>query len=214
MVEDATPQEPDSAVAPEGAVEAESNSPAPHKGSIRSQDSSTQPRPPTLAEERARQRAEREQQETEEAERAAAERKSKIRKRVLIGGGVGVGLAAIVASWYALSQPSNVVARCTDQNNVVVDDQYCDTGSSYYLAHQGFLSPGGIFIFPGGTQYHYYYGGNGTVGQQATGGTITKPDNANITTNTGRTIQRGGFGVKGGSSGGGDSGSVGKSGGS
>ena len=177
----------------------------PRMGQFRVQDSSTQPRPPTLAEERARERAEQEALAAEQAAAAEAQRKAKIRKRVLIGGGVTVGLVALVGGWYALSQPSSVVAHCTDSNGVIVDSQYCDTNSAYYISHHGFLNPAGIFIL-GGSQYHYYYGGNSSIGQRATGGSLTKPDNANITDSKGKTIQRGGFGVKGGGDSGGSAG--------
>ncbi|MBV8932201.1 MAG: hypothetical protein JOZ47_07860 [Kutzneria sp.] len=189
----------------------------PEKGRISFQDSSTTPRPPTLAEQRARQRVEAEQREhavAEEAARAEAERKKKLRKRVLIGGGVGVGLVGLIAGSYALASPSTVTARCTDTNGVVVDDQYCDTDSAYYRNYGGYHS-GGLFIFPGGRQYHYYYGGSGSVGQRATGGTTTPPSgNAKVTSPSGRTIQRGGFGVKGGGASAGSDGGSGKSGGS
>ncbi|AHH93514.1 hypothetical protein GCM10010174_31410 [Kutzneria viridogrisea] len=190
----------------------------PKQGSVRFQDSSTKPRPPTLAEKRARERAaaeERERQEAEEVEQAQLARKKKIRKRALIGGGVGVGLVGVIAASYALSGPStSVTARCTDNSGVVVDDQYCNVNSAYYSSNGGSYNPGtGWFLFSGGRQYHYYYGGSGSIGQRATGGTITAPSSGTeVKSSSGQTIQRGGFGVKGGS---GDSGSsAGKSGGS
>src|SRR3954468_19293602 len=126
----------------------------PKPGRMRFQDGSTTPREPTLAERRARERAaeeERERLEQEEADAAALARKKKIRKRVLIGGGVTVGLVGIIAAGYALSSPSQeVTARCTDDSGVVVDDQYCNTNSAYFAGNGGYYNPGGFFIFPGG----------------------------------------------------------------
>ncbi|MFI9381024.1 hypothetical protein [Kutzneria sp. NPDC052558] len=217
---------------PDGADHEESGQSKP--GKMRFQDASTTPREPTLAERRARERAaeeERERLAQEEVEQAALARKKKIRKRVLIGGGVTVGLVGIIAAGYALSSPSQeVTARCTDDSGVVVNDDYCNVNSAYYAGNGGYYNPGGFFIFPGGRQYHYYYGGSGDIGQRAVGGTTTAPSgNTTVKTSSGSTISRGGFGVKSGSSGssaggsgsssGGDSGSSshgssGKSGGS
>ncbi|GAA1252717.1 hypothetical protein GCM10009676_44560 [Prauserella halophila] len=54
---------------------------------------------------------------------------------------------------------------------------------------------------PGGNmqQYRYNYGGSGAPGTKVQGGTYNKPSGANITTRSGKTVQRGGFGVSGGS---------------
>nr|WP_285749776.1 hypothetical protein [Lentzea sp. NBRC 105346] len=152
----------------------------------------TQPRPPTLAEQRAREAAKKAEQERYLAEAAAYEKKRKIRKRVLIGGGVTVGVVGLVAIWYAAASPDNVTAQCT-QNDVVVDDDYCS--ESYYRSHGGYSSNG--FIYVGGSSYRYYYGGPGySVGQKVSGGSYTLPKGANVTTKSGTTIQRGGFGLK------------------
>ena len=203
---------------PDGAEHEESGQPKP--GKMRFQDASTTPREPTLAERRARERAaeeERERLAQEEVEQTALARKKKIRKRVLIGGGVTVGLVGIVAAGYALSSPSqSVTARCTDDSGVVVSEDYCNTNSAYFAGNSGYYNPGGFFIFPGGRQYHYYYGGSGDVGQRAVGGTATAPSgNTTVKSASGSTISRGGFGVKGGSSGssGGSSGGKASSGG-
>jgi hypothetical protein len=170
------------------------------RGTMRFQDPDTAtPRPPTLAEQRARQRAEQEEREREEAEQAEAARKAKKRKRLLIGGGVTVGVAALVAAGYAIASPDEVNATCVDQNNVAVADNDCD--DAYVASHGGYNS-GGIFFLPGFGQYLDYYGGSPVgIGQTVNGGTFTKPDNATIKTGSGKTIQRGGFGIKGGSSG-------------
>nr|WP_030480348.1 hypothetical protein [Lentzea albidocapillata] len=157
----------------------------------------TKPRQATVAEQRARAAALKAQQERFAAESAAFEKKRKTRKRLLIGGGVTVGVVALVAIWYAAASPKNVRAQCTDSNNVIVDDDYCD--ESYYRSHGGYSSGG--FIYIGGTSYRYNYGGTGSVGQKAVGGSYTVPKGANVTTKSGTTVQRGGFGVSSGSSG-------------
>ncbi|NYI88248.1 putative membrane protein YgcG [Amycolatopsis endophytica] len=194
----------------------------PPRGSMRFQDPSTsQPREPTLAEQRARRQAlaEQERQEIAEQEaRAEAERKSATRRKVLIGGGVTVGLVAVVATWYIAGTGNEVSAVCTDGNNVVQPDEYCD--DDYIRTHGGQYNAVGGFWFiplPGGgmTQYRYNYGGTGTVGQPVSGGSYTKPSgNTTVKTNSGKTVQRGGFGISGKSSGGSSSDTGGKSGGS
>ena len=107
-----------------------------------------------------------------------------------------MGVVALVAIWYAAASPKNVTAQCTDSNNVIVDDDYCD--ESYYRSHGGYSSGG--FIYIGGSSYRYNYGGSGVVGQKAVGGSYTVPKGANVTTKSGTSIQRGGFGVSSGSS--------------
>ncbi|MBO0850791.1 MAG: hypothetical protein J2P20_15120 [Pseudonocardia sp.] len=184
---------------------------------MREQDpETTVPREPTLAERRAREQAERRELEAEEARLAEEERRRKIRKRVLVGGGVTVGVAALIAIGYAASQPDEVEARCVDDSNVVVDDNNCvqpAAASSNGAYHSGGFVPFPIFIGGGGRQYHYTYGGTGNVGQVATGGTTVAPKDATVKTQSGRTIQRGGFGVSR-SGGGGGYGKAGGSGGS
>ena len=177
----------------------------PKRGQINFQDpSTTKARPPTVAEQRAREAARREARARREAEEAEAERKAKLRKRLLIGGGVSVGVVALVAIWYAASQPDDVEARCVDNNNIVVDDKYCD--DDYARSNGGYSSGGGstfIYLGGGGRQYSYNYGGSGTIGQKVTGGSSIRPSGANISTPSGKSIQRGGFGVRSGSSSGG-----------
>lgn len=162
----------------------------------------TRPRERGLGEQRARARLAEEQAEQERAERALVERKAQVRHRVMIGAGVTVGVAGLVGAWYLLASPSTVTARCTvadgGQPNVVVDDQYCD--STYATSHGGYVHNGFIFlpIVGGGyRQYHYYYGGTGTVGHVATGGSFSAPSNTTVKTGSGHTIQRGGFGLSG-----------------
>ncbi|MEU7480106.1 hypothetical protein AB0A63_29270 [Lentzea sp. NPDC042327] len=167
------------------------------KGQVRQQQAGvTKARQPSVAEQRARAAAQKAQQERFAAESAAFEKRRKTRKRLLIGGGVTVGVVALIAIWYAAASPKNVTAQCTDKNNVIVDDDYCD--ESYYRSHGGYSSGG--FIYIGGSQYRYNYGGSGAVGQKVTGGSYTIPKGANVSTKSGTTVQRGGFGVSSGKS--------------
>ncbi|SDH43907.1 hypothetical protein SAMN05216553_12237 [Lentzea fradiae] len=168
----------------------------PVKGQVRQQQAGvTKPRQATVAEQRARAAALKAQQERFAAESAAFEKKRKTRKRLLVAGGVTVGVVALVAIWYAAASPKNVTAQCTDANNVIVDDDYCD--ESYYRSHGGYSSGG--FIYIGGSSYRYNYGGSGTVGQKVSGGSYTIPKGASVSTKSGTTVQRGGFGISGGS---------------
>jgi len=180
------------------------------RGAMRYQDpETTVAREPTLGERRARDQARKREREAAEAAVAEGARKRKKRKRVLIGAGVTVGVAAVAAIGYAASQPDEVVARCVDENDVVVDDNICATGQEVASSNSGYGGGGGffpIFIGGGGRQYHYNYGGAGDIGQRASGGTTVAPNNANVRTPSGSSVSRGGFGVsKGGSSSGGSS---------
>ncbi|GAB2741512.1 hypothetical protein [Amycolatopsis magusensis] len=173
----------------------------PKRGSMRFQDAeSTTPREPTLAEQRARKQAlaaERDREITEQQTRAEAERKASTKRKVLIGSGVTVGLVGLVAAWYVAATPDEVTATCTTADGTVVDnDDYCDEG--YASSHGGYHSGGFMFIpIPGGgyNQYHYNYGGTGAPGQKISGGSYTAPSNANVTTKSGKSVQRGGFGI-------------------
>ncbi|GAA3861183.1 hypothetical protein GCM10022243_29220 [Saccharothrix violaceirubra] len=170
------------------------------RGRVRNQESGrTKPKPPSLAVQRAREQAVREEQERQLALEAEQARKRKTRKRLLIGGGVAVGVVGVVAIWYAASSPDDVEAQCT-KDDVVVDDQYCDP--SYASTHGGYTSGG--FIYIGGSSYRYHYGGTSTpVGSKVSGGSYTIPKGSNVTTKSGTVVQRGGFGVSGGSKSGG-----------
>jgi hypothetical protein len=196
------------------------------RGRVRYQDpSTTKPREPTVAEQRARREAERRERAQADAAAAAAERKRKNRKRVLVGGGVAVGVVALVAIVYAASQPDEVTAQCTDPNGVVVPDENCTSG----VQQGGYYDSGGAFvpIFIGGfgNQYHYNYGSNSPVGSVARGGTTAPPSSGtsvrsgtsggSLGTSSGSgTVSRGGLGVGGSSSSGSSSGSSGSSSGS
>ena len=173
----------------------------PPQGSMRFQDETSRPREPTLAERKAREQAERRQREAAEQAEADAQRSRTRRKRILVGAGVTVGLVAVIAIGYAIAQPDDEVsARCVDDSGVVVDDSNCVTpaaSSSNYHSGGG-LYP--IFIGAGGAQYHYNYGGSGSVGQPVSGGTTTVPrDSTKVTTVSGKNVSvskvtRGGLG--------------------
>ncbi|MFC9252325.1 hypothetical protein [Amycolatopsis thailandensis] len=186
----------------------------PKRGTMRFQDGSTQARQPSLAEQRARQQAlaEQERQEALQAEQArAAEKKSSTKKKLLIGTGVTVGLVGLVATFYTVAKPENVTATCV-RDDIVDNDQNCD--ENYVRSHGGHVSGGFFFIpIPGGgyNSYRYNYGGTGAIGQRVSGGSYTAPSNANVSTKSGKSVQRGGFGISGKS---GTSGGTGKSGGS
>ncbi|MEU8416168.1 hypothetical protein AB0C24_25565 [Amycolatopsis japonica] len=187
----------------------------PRRGTMRFQDGSTQARQPSLAEQRARQQAlaEQQRQEAMAAEAArVAEKKSSTKKKLLIGTGVTVGLVGLVATFYTVAKPKNVTAVCAAKDTEIIsDDNNCD--ERYVTSHGGYHSGGFFFIPIGGGRYdsyRYNYGGTGTIGQRVSGGSYTAPSNANVSTKSGKSVQRGGFGISGKSG----SGGSGKSGGS
>lgn len=162
---------------------------APHPtGSMRFQDGSTTPREPSVGEVRARRHAQRQHAEQQVAQAQAAEAKRK-RKRLLIGGATAVGVAGVVAALYAVNNSGGAVsARCVDSSGTVVSDTYCG-GSSHYGSH-------GIYVFGGGS-YRYNYGGSGTVGEKASGGSSVAPKGSSVTGSSGTStssVSRGGFG--------------------
>jgi hypothetical protein len=172
-------------------------------GSMRFQDPATaRPRPPTVGETRAREKAERKRKEIEQA-RVAAELKRHQRNRRLIGGAAVVGVVGVVAGlgYWALS-PRTVNAQCVQEDAnggpIVVPDSNCTGNTS------GGGGGSGFFFYSGGHQYRYYYGSTGTVGSRPVGGTTIAPKGTTVKTSSGSTIQRGGLGSKfSGSSGGG-----------
>ncbi|MGW4716245.1 hypothetical protein [Nocardia sp. NPDC004260] len=176
--------------------------PPPRPGSIQRQEAGvTRPRPPTVAEARARDKARKRAEEVQRAAAAAEEAKKRTRKRVMIGGVAIVGVAALVGGGYlayrALAAPDRVTAQCVKTENgqeIVVDDSYCGDGRPGFVNDTG-LNPG-LIILGGGPQYRYYYGGTGTIGKPPIGGTTIKPKSAEIKTKSGTTIQRGGLGSK------------------
>ncbi|WP_254897042.1 hypothetical protein [Amycolatopsis sp. Hca4] len=184
----------------------------PKRGSMRFQDSNTQPRQPSLAEQRARQQALAQEERDDELARQA-DAKAATRRKILIGSGVTVGLVGLVATFYTVAKTENVTAVCTDKDGVVVqNDDYCD--DNYVTSHGGYHSGGFLFLpIPGGgyNSYRYNYGGTGVAGQRVSGGTFDAPSSrTNVTTKSGKSVQRGGFGISGKSG----SGGSGKSGGS
>jgi hypothetical protein len=198
---------------------------AERRGQMRFQDAETAtPREPTLAEKRARMMAEKRREEEETARIAAATRKTEMRRKMMIGGGVTVGVVALVAAFYSAVEYSNqanaMQASCTAVNPatnepLVQPDEYCDqeyarTHGGHYDSHSGlWLMPlflgGGHFGPP--AQYRYSYSPSGTAvgapGQKLSSPTnYTKPGaGTRVTTKSGTTVQRGGFGIgnKGGS---------------
>jgi hypothetical protein len=183
---------------------------------MRFQDENTAPRQPSLGEQRARRQALIEEEQREEAERQEAEvaqREASTKRKILIGSGVTVGLVGLVATYYAVAKPAEVTASCTSNGIVVADDDFCD--EAYVTSHNGYSSGGFLFLpIPGGgyNSYRYNYGGQGVVGSPISGGSYTAPSNANVTTKSGKSVQRGGLGIS--SKTGTGSGSSGKSGGS
>jgi hypothetical protein len=171
----------------------------PRRGRIRQQDENTTPREPTLAERRARERAERRKRQEEEERLTAEAAGRKKRKRILVGAGVTVGVVALIAVGYSAAQPEEEIeAHCVDDSGVVVDDSNCAVPAENTTASGG----GGFAFFPiflgaGGRQYHYNYGGTGGIGQTVSGGTTTVPrDGTPVRTSSGSsTVTRGGLGV-------------------
>ncbi|WP_333619132.1 hypothetical protein [Dietzia sp.] len=169
-------------------------------------------RAPSLAESRERDRVRR---EAEEAARRQAEadrrneEKRRRRKTYLIAGGVGAGLVAVLAGTYLAASSSSgndyESAQCVNEQNVVVDDQYCADNSN---GHSG---PGGMFLFfVGGNSYRYSYGSNAPVGQVANGSSTPQSGKSYATGggkevssngSTGSSVKRGGLGSSSGSKG-------------
>jgi hypothetical protein len=162
--------------------------PSPSGGSVRFQDpATTKPRPLTVAEARARDKAVRKQKEAEEA-RLAAEAKRQLRNRRLIGSAAAVGVVGVIVALQHSSH--NVNAQCvqddSDGRPVIVPDYYCTGNTTGYNG----------FFFYGGHSYRYYYGSSGSIGSTPIGGTVVAPKGATITTGSGTTIQRGGLGSR------------------
>ncbi|MFI6210941.1 hypothetical protein ACIBCD_03030 [Nocardia brasiliensis] len=174
------------------------------QGSVQRQEAGvTQPRPPTVAEARARDKARKRAEAAQRAAAAAEDAKKRGRKRVMIGGAAIVGVAALVGGGYlayrAITAPDKVTASCVKTENgqeIVVEDSYCGDGRPGFVGDGGpHVSPG-LIILGGGPQYRYYYGGTPTIGKPPTGGTTVKPKSAEIKTKSGTTVQRGGLGSK------------------
>ena len=163
------------------------------QGSVRWQDPATaKPRPPTVGEARAREKAQKAREAEEEIERVKAEKARKraaTGKKVLIGSAVGVGVVAVVAAGYAIfHRDDQISASCVkDGSNEVVPDSYCSSGTNY--------GGGSTFLYMG-SPYRYYYGGsNSGVGSIARGGTLTLPKGTTATTKSGTSISKSGSSV-------------------
>jgi hypothetical protein len=182
---------------------------------MRFQDSNTQPREPSLAEQRARQQALAQEERDEELARQA-DAKAATRRKILIGSGVTVGLVGLVATFYTVAKTDNVTAVCTDASGIVQNDDNCD--ENYVTTHGGYNSGGFLFLPIGGggyNSYRYNYGGTGAIGQHVSGGSFNAPSSrTNVNTKSGKSVQRGGFGISGKSGSTGGTGGSGKSGGS
>ncbi|MBP2704467.1 hypothetical protein JOL79_11640 [Microbispora sp. RL4-1S] len=72
---------------------------------------------------------------------------------------------------------ADCVVKQADGSYKQVDDDYCDDH------HHG-----------GGSTFVWIYGGSHGNGGRVTGGSFTRPANANITSSSGKVISRGGFG--------------------
>ncbi|MFF4779269.1 hypothetical protein [Microtetraspora fusca] len=101
-------------------------------------------------------------------------------------GAVGVLSTLVVGFCAAQKRYEEVGADCVDLNSrnpdgsyTIVDDSYCDESHYHYRGSHG--------------AYGWYYGGN-RMGGRVWQGTTLKPTDAQVTTRTGRVIQRGGFG--------------------
>jgi len=148
-------------------------------GSITEQGADTEARPPSPAAARRRLIA----QDARERKQAEDARHLKIRKRVMIGSGVAVGVVAIAAIAHWSSPGGTTQAHCVDSNDQPVSASYCDNGSHV-----------GSFFFFAGSQYHYYYGGSLSPSGRYTNGSLSAPKSGAIKTDSGKTIRRGGFG--------------------
>lgn len=158
-------------------------------GSIRWQDAATaQPRQPTVAEARQRDKARKAREAAErfaEAQERQRDARAATRRKALMGSVAVVGLVGAVAlGYHLLNDDDEVSATCVrDGTNEVVPDQYCSTGT---------VGTGGLFIFAG-SPYRYYYGGNNSgIGSVARGGTIELPRGTTGRTSAGQSISRGG----------------------
>ncbi|ALR10156.1 hypothetical protein BST43_19280 [Mycobacteroides saopaulense] len=157
-------------------------------GAIRWQEPGiTTPRPPTVAESRARDKARRAREAERrlaEVQAQKAEERRRTRNNVLMGSVVVAGIAAVVAVGYAvIDRDDDIEATCVqDGSNVVAPEEYCERGTQ--------SSSGGVFIYAG-SPYRYYYGGrNQGIGTIATGGTLELPKGTTARTGSGTKITK------------------------
>ncbi|MEV0145892.1 MULTISPECIES: hypothetical protein [unclassified Nonomuraea] len=109
---------------------------------------------------------------------------------------IGIVSVMVVGYCAAQSDDDDVTADCVDTSQQlpdgsypVVDDDYCDDddddgggGGAHYYSSGGSRAA-----------YHWYYGGR-RVGTHVRGGTTLRPSDVTISSRTGKSIQRGGFG--------------------
>ncbi len=104
-------------------------------------------------------------------------------------GAIGVLSVLVVGFCAAVDDDyEEVDADCVDMNNPlpdgsypIVDDDLCDDDGRVYHGSHG--------------AYGWYYGGV-RAGSHIRGGTTLRPSNAQISTRSGKVIQRGGFGSR------------------
>ncbi|SHN47429.1 hypothetical protein SAMN05443668_12375 [Cryptosporangium aurantiacum] len=101
-------------------------------------------------------------------------------------GMIGALSLTVAACGSDADDDDEVTAYCVNQNTYqsdgsyqVIDDDYCDD-DGYHGSHGG---------------YFWYYGG-AYKGSRIYKGTTVKPKGAHITTTSGKTLQRGGFGSR------------------
>ncbi|NUW42959.1 hypothetical protein HT134_22895 [Nonomuraea rhodomycinica] len=103
-----------------------------------------------------------------------------------------IGIVSVMIVAYCAAQDDDdVTADCVDMSQQlpdgtyeVVDDDYCDDDDD-----------GTVHYYSGGSRsaYHWYYGGT-RVGTRVRGGTSYRPSDVTISSRSGKSIQRGGFG--------------------
>ena len=99
---------------------------------------------------------------------------------------LGVLSVMVVGYCAAVTDDEDVTADCVvqleDGTYEVVDDDYCDDDNR-------------TTVYYGGSRgaYMWYYGGH-RVGNRMQGGTTVRPSDTNISSRSGKEIQRGGFG--------------------
>lgn len=98
-------------------------------------------------------------------------------------------LSVMVLGFCAATPDDDVTADCVirrdDGTYEVVDDDYCDDDGHNTYYHSSYVGSRGAYM--------WYYGGQ-KVGNRIQGGTTLRPADVNITSRTGKSIQRGGFG--------------------
>jgi hypothetical protein len=110
--------------------------------------------------------------------------KRRLSSRAVKIGAVGVLSLAMVGC----GSDEETMAHCVDRSQLVVDDDNCDEddlddGSDSY------------------DTYFWYYGGRRGGDGRASGGSLVPPSDGKITTASGKTVSRGGFGGSGSSGG-------------